>query len=350
MDIKKSEYGMVKENLNKHPIFEKILTPAWIKENILNVEQRETKHVLFWELLQSKNVKILSDILQIFENELYFNRIISKLKKTTDRDNFQSLITELKVMYYYKKRENDMIKVITYEPNALEKNTHNDILLEIDGEKYYVEILTLGKNKTERININWEREITTNLNKISNHPFLITYTYSKIFLDDDIRDFIRFAEEKIELAKNDELDYYEFDFVKNDMIKAVLTLYNKNLDRGYVGAWHRNIPKSLEEEYYNHKRIKSKILGKIDNGQFNENTKNICAVNLMDFFAFKDDFETAIYGRPGLKFEGIKDDTKNRGRVVSCFIGFERGNYDDRIKIFNQDANNIIEEKYRDLI
>lgn len=54
MDIKKSEYSMVKENLNKHPIFEKILTPTWIKENILNVEQRETKHVLFWELLQSK--------------------------------------------------------------------------------------------------------------------------------------------------------------------------------------------------------------------------------------------------------------------------------------------------------
>lgn len=354
MEIRKEEFATVAENLKKYPIFEKTLTEDWIKNNIMNDEQRENKHLLFWELLPNR-IENLSKILTTLENEPYFSSIISKLKKFRDKDNFQSLMTELKVLYFYKKRESDNFRVKEYEPRVPDEKKKNDILLEIDGEDYYIEIFTLMEDKIERKNEELELKIRNDLNRLSDNPFIITYQYLETFLEEDIKDFIEFAKDKIEFAKENKQEYFEFDFIKDDTKKAVLKLYDKDLEKGFVGAYTTYV-RMIE----NDKRLKLKIFNKIDE-QFSDKTKNILAVNLMDPMSDLDDFYDAVCGKEVCKVniktgETKMDREKNgiihdpRAKKVSALIGFERGNYENRKKIFIMGANNKIEEKYHDLI
>jgi len=356
MEIKKEEFATVAENLKKYPIFEKTLTEDWIKNNIMNNEQRENKHLLFWELLLSDRIENLSEILTTLENEPYFSSIISKLKKFRDKDNFQSLITELKVLYFYKKRESDNFRVKEYEPIVPDKKKKkNDILLEIGGEDYYIEIFTLMEDKIERRNKELEQKIINDLNKLSGNPFIITYQYLETFLEEDINDFIEFTKDKIEFAKEDKQEYFEFDFIKEDTKKAVLKLYDKDLEKGFVGAYT-----TYARKIENDKRLKSKILDKIDE-QLSDKTKNILAVNLMVPMSGLDDFFNAVFGKEVCRVnietgETRMDREKNgvihdpRAKKVSALIGFERGNYENREKIFMIGANNEIKEKYYNLI
>lgn len=101
-------------------------------------------------------------------------------------------MTELKVLYFYKGKESDNFRVKEYEPKVPDSEKKNDILLEIDGEDYYIEIFTLMEDKIERKNRELENRIRDDLDKLSDNPFIITYQYLETFLEEDIEDFIEF--------------------------------------------------------------------------------------------------------------------------------------------------------------
>lgn len=351
MEIKEEEYEMVKKNLEKYSIFEETLSREWIEKHILNDEKREQKHPLFWELLLPEKVSSLAKMLTRLSKESYFDSIVAKLKRYRDKDNFHALVTELIVLYYYKQRENETFKIVTYEPSVPDKTTKNDILIEIDGEPYYFEIFAL----TEDIGMRRENAMTTTinkeLNKIKEHPFVITYSYLEMFSEGDVPQFIEFVQKKIRQAKDDNAKYFEYDFIVDGMKKAVLKLYREDINQGFVGAITYPV-----REIKSDGRIKAKILDKTE--QFNPYTKNILVINLIDPFSSIEDFKNAVLGKLGCMVgygfirepNGVMHDALGRGNIVSCFIGFERGIYEQRVKIFNKSANNTIDRKYWDLL
>lgn len=358
MEIRDYEYKAVSNNLDDNQAIIKKIGEEWIQDNILNKEERERKHFLFWELFESNKAENLSKMILALEKENYFNSLISKLKKYRNKENFYPFLSELNVLYFYKTQENKKFKIKKYEPSLPDKKgKKNDILLEIEGEKYYIEIFTLMEDKIDRANRKLEALIDEELNRIPNNPFVIGYNYNDAFLKEDINDFKEFAEKHIEYAKKSNLEYHEFEFKKDDLIKARMRLYPSKSGKGFVGLKMGDF-----REINNDNRLKNIMLSKIDL-QLCNNTKNILVVNLSTPLSHFEDFYNAVLGSETVrvdlqknKFEeirknnGIIHDPKERAKYVSSFIAFERLDYGSRKKIFITNANNPIDEKIQTIL
>lgn len=352
--IETSEFDKVKANLDKYPLFKELLSEDWINSKILTEENRFKKHYLFWYLLDDSKSKFLFNDLNIVKNDTKIASFISKIKKFKDQDNFDPFRTELQIYAYYKSKENDDFKV-EYEPSVPESPKNNDILIKYNGENYYIEIFTLTHDGIDRYNRDLQHKTTIEINKIENNPFIISYRLLTSFEESDISPLINFIEEEIDKFKAETEQDKEIMFSIDEVNKAEVWLRRDlGIDKGFVGVIHSEV-----RELSNDRRLKNWILTKTD--QVSENTKNILITNLLYPPMSFSDYYNGLIGQEALRINketlestpfrhkngAIFDD---RTKKFAGFVVYQRGNYVERKKHINPNANNNISEELLNLL
>ncbi len=352
--IDSEEFEKVKTNLEKYPLFKELLSESWINNKILNQENRFKKHYLFWYLLEDTKAEFLSNDLNTIKEDVKIASFISKIKKFKDQDNFDPFRTELQIYAYYKSKENDDFKV-EYEPSVPESSKNNDILIKYSGEDYYVEIFTLTHDGIDRHNRDLQHKTTIEINKIEDNPFIISYRLLTSFEESDIPTLIDFIKEEIEKFKSENGQDKEIMFSIDEVNKTEVWLRRDlGVDKGFVGVIHSEV-----RELSNDRRLKNWILTKTE--QVSDNTRNILITNLLYPPMSFSDYYNGLIGQEALRINretlesapfrhrngAIYDE---RTKKFGSFIVFQRGDYTQRKRHINPNANNNISEDLFNLL
>lgn len=355
MLIKDEEFEEVKGHLSQYSIFTQLLSEDWIKNVMLNQEERLQKHVLFWELLDDVKVKKLANELAILQQDnQIIPSVVSKIKQIKDPDNFDALRTELIVLAYYENRESSTFKV-KYQPSVPDSANRNDILLIINGEPYYLEIFVTLDDKVERDNRRLQDMVKARIEKINQHSFLISFSLLVPFTEQDIDELITFLETKIaELSKTNE-QKIELMFKDADSSKAEILLLRDNSKRSSSVGMIMSGVRELRTDG----RLKNAILTKTE--QFSPSNKNILITHLLHAPARFDDYYNGLIGQEAVRinkvtFESTPFRHQNgaihdvRTNKIGAFICFERNDYTQRKKHLNPNANHTIDSSVLDIL
>ena len=318
----------------------------WLNSH-LQVEERYKKHPIFWILIDSSACSKLSNNLTISNSCCSkIQRIVNKLKSDKDRFNFHSLLTEIDVIAHYYSRYN--AGNIEYEPEIQEKNKKVDAKLVINGDEYYLEILTVFEDEVEQSINRIHDEIRKRIDEL-NQPFIISFSTEINFTEQDVAGFLEFVK-KLLTNKNSIKDEDSFDYLKDTKKIARVTFYvDSNIKKGFVGFMHQPV-RTLNSAG----RIKNKILSKID--QLPENTKNIVIVNLSyisnDFIDIEDAFlgqSCVIINKETLEAKASRHPNgiinHEKGKFISMIIAYTSQDYNTRRFYLNLSAQNVIDKE-----
>ena len=343
-DVLPEEIESAKKNIEIFKNLKDYFGEKWLNSH-LHTEERYKKHPIFWVLIDSSSCSKLSNNLSILKSYCNkFQRIINKLKKSdNDHFNFHSLLTEVEVLaYYYVKYGADNVE---YEPRVEEKNKKVDAKLIIDGEEYYLEILTIFEDEVEQSISRIHNKIRKKLDEL-NQPFIISFATEINFTEEDIKGFLEFVE-NILINKKAIKHQDSFDYLKDNRKIAKVTFYtDSNIRRGFVGFMHQPV-RTLNTAG----RIKNKVLSKID--QLPENTKNIVVVNLSHISNSFVDIEEAFLGQSCVIINKKTLEAKSsrypngivhheKGKFISIIIAYTTQNYDNKRFYLNLSAKNVV--------
>jgi uncharacterized protein YfcZ (UPF0381/DUF406 family) len=341
--IRNEEIEKCKVNLQNCPMITNAFGKEWIESNLLNKEERLNKHSLFWIILNTNKCRMLEDWLSILNSSLIstkFTKIINNLKNKREDIEFYSLLSEIEVLAYYKKQENDTFKV-EYEPAIPNKTEVGDIKLIIDNKEVYLEITRLFSSDEEKELNSIMKKIKDGINNIDNNPYIISFGLTTDFMEDDISPFINFINE--ELTKVTNLPTEKIYFVKDKIEKAWFYCISKTENgRGYVGSFILPVI-----EIRSAIRIKNKILDEIK--QLPSSSLNIVVIDISHYFADFDDVEDAFAGQFALNIDKKTFETTSfreangvintvEGKQLSGIIAFKGFGYKNRKIYVNSSA------------
>lgn len=307
----------------------------WMESN-LKVEKTEDMPTLFWVLSSEEVCKDLTANLDVLSHSFAkYETIINKLKddkkknkKRITYNGLQGILTEIEVLaFYYKKYPSSL----EFEPKVPvgDKIKRPDIKLDIDGQKFFIEIKTILKDESEQL--------------ISD-------------LEDKIGDIIRKENLTIDLHFHNFISENDFEGIYN-FIEGILTNPKKSFDTSYLYKiegiplieiflinGHNNKHSMIStnpimENPYG--RLKNKILEKLERNQLPENSTNVLIIKARpESHIYPRYVSPVFYGVNGEK-KGIIHESSSK--KLSLLI-FYRDNYAQREKFPNPNASNIIEE------
>jgi hypothetical protein len=149
--VRNEEIDRVRRNLEGMLLTTEALSEEWITTNILNTEERKTKHSIFWLLYYDDRSKKLEEWLTILKNLLpdaKFSKIVNSLKEKRGEIDFKSLLPEIEVLAYYGTKKDSGVRV-EYEPDIPKKENVGDIKLSIGSNEVYFEITRLFSSERE---------------------------------------------------------------------------------------------------------------------------------------------------------------------------------------------------------
>ena len=142
--VRDEEIDRVRSNLEAMPLTTEALSKEWITTNILSMEERTTKHSIFWLLYYDDRSKKLEKWLTILKDLLpqgKFTKIVNSLKEKRGENEFKSFLPEIEVLAYYGTKKDSGVRV-EYEPNIPEKGNVGDIKLSLGNNE--VQLLSLS--------------------------------------------------------------------------------------------------------------------------------------------------------------------------------------------------------------
>ena len=340
--VDNDEVERVKKNLETTPTISEALGEDWINNNIPNKEERSEKHVMFWMFLDESKCKKMEDWLSTLKTTLSgakFLKVVNSLKEKKRENEFYSFVTEIEVLSYYKKQENDSFEV-EFEPHIPSKTKVGDIKLSFDSTQVFLEITRLFLSKEEEETNRIIRTISGKIDAIENNPFVITFGIMESFSEADIEPLVELVHQKI-IEERDTFTGEPFttDFDEKAWFKFHKKLENK---KGYVGGTIFPVIRVRSAG-----RLKNKVLDEVE--QLPENQFNVIVLDISHYFADFDDVEDALAGQSAVKIDlktmeatqfrhanGIMQ--MDRGRMVGAIIAFKGFDYEHRKKYVNLSA------------
>ncbi len=314
----------------------------------LSIEERHKKHPIFWVLLdQNRAQKLAQNLDTICGKTDKINRIIRKLKSSTDEFNFHSLISEIEVLAYYYNKVTENYKVF-YEPRVEKKNKKIDGRLTINGTDYNLEILTVFEDEEGQSIHSAHEEIRKQLDSIEGNNFILSFSTEKNFSLQDIPGFVEFVKKLLERKTIVHKD--TFVFRKENKPVAKITFYkDPKVNRGFVGFMNQPV-RFLDCAG----RIKNKILSKVD--QLPNNSKNIVIVNLSHITNDFIDLEEVFLGQSCVQIDIKTHEAKSarhpnsivnhpKGKNISMVVGYVNENYNSRRFYINLSADKPVDKE-----
>lgn len=246
-----------KEILSAHPLIEQIFRKDWIQSSIVDwFENWYRIHPLFLKILLDENFDKKLEVLRNSYGK--FKSLINQIK--TDRVNFSNIISNIDIFYEYKLKHDQ----VSFQPKIPENNRECDIMVIIEGTKYWGEIFTINCSKEEEIHNKIENDIRIQFNEKnkSNNYVVLNYLY---YLDQEIiknalLDFLLNETNKLTLTEGEELSK-EFHWRNKVFCTVIFRAKGTKDQEGYGGSYTcKFINCSI--------RIKDKISDKLKKNQF----------------------------------------------------------------------------------
>lgn len=344
--VRDEEIDRVRKNLEAMPLTTEALSKEWITTNILSMEERTTKHSIFWLLYYDDRSKKLEEWLTILKDLLpytKFTKIVNSLKERRGENEFKSFLPEIEVLAYYGTKKDSGVSV-EYEPNIPEKDKVGDIKLSFGSNEVYLEITRLFSSEKEKKIDDLLHLLGSKIDQIADNPFYITIRIEENFTENDVTPFVELVQSQISMYKHMQEIPAErmpqFDYDSKGWFSFVMRAPNGK--KGHTGGFFT--PAMILETAG---RLKGKIKDKIE--QLPENQLNVIVLDISHHYAHFDDIEDAFGGQEGVRINvdtGEATPFRNangiihidEGKQIGLIIGFKEFDYENRRKYVNLSA------------
>jgi len=338
-EVPKKVFEDIKKNLEEFPIIKELFGSDWI-DSQFEIKSLKELHPFFKSFYNKDFLEKISPKLILIKNKTdKIKRIIKKIKTNKDEDTIRSVLSEIEVLSFYYKKQNDDFKV-EYEPILENLEKVPDIKLTIANKEYFAEIITILDDQYFREIGRIQNIIEDKINGLDDNPYGICFGTEADFVDEDIDDFIELI--KSIINGHDSINFAEtYYYSKNGKVVGYFIIGKTTNGKGGVAS------KMVGGLLNDAGRLKNKLLGEIKH--FPEKVPIIIIVDLsyvIGDFLISDDvcggqLVARIIPEASESFPATLNNSifnHDKGKLISLVIGYRNHNYEDRVKYQNPNS------------